>query len=90
MSIFSSALSNESKDQVLTGRIKNIMEKYALMTTPFTEEVCDHIMEDVKKEFGETQLVQVKIDTDTNEIEIIIPDLTGKPVLFSSLKLFKS
>jgi hypothetical protein len=82
-------LPNDSKDHVLTGRVKNIMEKYALMDTPFTEEICDHIMADILAEFGEKNPAKVTIDTDTNDIEITVPDLTGKPMVFSSLRLFK-
>jgi hypothetical protein len=89
MSIFSTLLPNQNKDQALTLRVKKIMEKYASMNTAFTEEICDSIMEDTRKEFGENSPAKVMIDTDTNEIEITVLDLTGKPMVFSSLKLFK-
>jgi len=89
MSIFASLLPNENKDAPLTKRVTKIMENYALMDTPFTEEVCDRIMADTLAEFGESAAARVMIDTDTNEIEITVPDLTGKPMVFSSLKLFK-
>ena len=89
MSIFSSMLSSENRDDALTRRVKNIMEKYALQESPFTEEMCDHILADTLAEFGEKNPAKVMLDTDTNEIEITVPDLTGRPMVFSSLKLFK-
>jgi hypothetical protein len=89
MSVFASMLPTENKDEALTRRVKTIMEKYAFATNPFTEEMCDHILADTLAEFGEKNPAKVMIDTDTNEIEITVPDLTGRPMVFSSLKLFK-
>ena len=73
-------------DYNMGNRVKDIMEKY--VGTELTEETCDQLMEDLKTEFGNDIEAQVLIDTDINDIEVIIRDSNGVLMKCSSLKLF--
>jgi hypothetical protein len=67
--------------------VKNIMEKY--VGTELTEETCDLVMEDLRATFGESVAAQVTIDTDINDIEVMIRDSNDRIMKCSSLTLFK-
>ncbi len=67
--------------------VKNIMEKY--VGTELTEETCDLVMEDLRATFGENVAAQVTIDTDINDIEVMIRDSNDRIMKCSSLTLFK-
>jgi hypothetical protein len=68
-------------------RVKSIMEKY--VGTELTEETCDLVMEDLRATFGESVAAQVTIDTDINDIEVMIRDSNDRIMKCSSLTLFK-
>ena len=67
--------------------VKGIMEKY--VGTELTEETCDLVMEDLRAAFGESVAAQVTIDTDINDIEVMIRDSNDRIMKCSSLTLFK-
>jgi hypothetical protein len=46
-------------------------------------------MEDLRTAFGENVSAQVKIDTDINDIEVMIRDTNDRIMKCSSLTLFK-
>ena len=73
-------------DYNMGNKIKRMMEKY--LFTVLTEETADHMMEDLKTEFGADIEAQVLIDDETTDIEVIIRDSNGVLMKCSSLKLF--
>lgn len=80
----------ESKGHIdynMGNRVKSIMEKY--VGTELTEETCDLVMEDLRATFGEDIAAQVTIDTDINDIEVMIRDSNDRIMKCSSLTLFK-
>jgi hypothetical protein len=74
-------------DYNMGNRVKSIMEKY--VGTDLTEKTCDLVMEDLRTAFGENVSAQVKIDTDINDIEVMIRDTNDRIMKCSSLTLFK-
>lgn len=74
-------------DHATGKKVMSIMEKY--LGTTYSEETCDLIMADIRKEFGDDTDAQVTLDTDTTEIEIIVRDVKKRLMKCSSLKLFK-
>ena len=67
--------------------VKSIMEKY--VGTELTEETCDLVIEDLRVAFGESVATQVTIDTDINDIEVLIRDSNDRIMKCSSRTLFK-
>jgi hypothetical protein len=80
----------ESKSHIdynMGNKVKKIMEKY--VGTELGEETCDLVMEDLRATFGENVEAQVMIDTDINDIEVLIRDSNERIMKCSSLTLFK-
>jgi len=74
-------------DYNMGNQVKDIIEKY--VGTELTEETCDQLMEDLRFAFGENIEAQVTIDTDINDIEVIVRDSNNILMKCSSLTLFK-
>lgn len=80
----------ESKSHIdynMGNKVKKIMEKY--VGTELSEQTCDLLMEDLRSTFGEKIEAQVTIDTDINDIEVLIRDSNQRIMKCSSLTLFK-
>lgn len=80
----------ESKGHIdynMGNKVKNLMSKY--VGTELTEDTCDQLMEDLRTTFGELVEAQVTIDTEINDIEVIIRDSNNVLMKCSSLTLFK-
>jgi hypothetical protein len=75
-------------DYNIGNQVKNLMNKY--VGTELTEDTCDQLMEDLRATFGDTVEAQVTIDTDINDIEVIIRDSNNVLMKCSSLTLFKN
>ena len=73
-------------DQVTGNKVAKIIKKY--LDDTINEELCDKIMEDVRKEFGDEHPSQVHLDDETGEIEIVVRDRNDRWIKCSSLTLF--
>jgi hypothetical protein len=74
-------------DYIMGNKVKKIMEKY--VNTELNEKTCDLIIEDLRAAFGKNIEAQVTVDTDINDIEIMIRDANKRIMKCSSLTLFK-
>lgn len=83
MSTFST---DSNIDHVAGKKVKNIIGQY--LNEEFSEELIDKIIIDIEREFGKDHPCQVNLDTDTNNIEVIVEDRNGKYIKCSSLTLF--
>jgi hypothetical protein len=72
-----------------TGRkVTDIIGKYA--NTELSEETCDLVIEDIRAAFGENISAKVMIDTDVNDIEVIIQDKNDRFMRCSLLESSRS
>ena len=73
-------------DQITGKKVKKIIEKY--LNEKMSDLMLDNIMSDIKDEFGEDHPSQVNLDDETNNIEIIVRDSSGRYIKCSSLTSF--